>query len=68
MALARLQKEPFGKVIIDWLKASREEQRDVNEDLNGNDLYRGQGSSQTLTAILREISEAPEAIASMQDV
>lgn len=64
-ALAQLQHVSWGKTIITWFFESREEQRNLNDNLNGNDLYRGQGRSLVLSEILDEIKQAPDAVTKM---
>ena len=57
--LLELSKADFEEV-LDWIRASREDQRDTNECLNGNDMYRGAGRALNMTELLDAIEVAPE--------
>lgn len=66
MALAAFARSDFGQIIIQWFEESKEEQRDLNDNLNGNELYRGTGASKTLKEILDEIKGANPTVSDTQ--
>ena len=62
-ALARIQADSDGKLMLTWLGESLAEIRDQNDILEGVPLYRGQGSATTLKDILGGMRDAPKIVA-----
>lgn len=61
-SLRLIQSSDF-QVILDWLTNELVSQREQNDGLDGNDLYRGQGEAKRLNKILQTIDNADAVMA-----
>jgi len=55
-AVSRLQSNHDFKLVTKWFAESLEEQKDINIDLRGEEVARGQGKAEVLRDIVTEIT------------
>ena len=61
-ALVKLGGMPMFQEFLDWLGDSLDEQREANDELDGPQLYRGQGCALTLKKILKNAESADKVL------
>jgi hypothetical protein len=53
-------------ILLRWLKESRQEQQDTNDELSGDEVANGQGYSLCLRDLIKEMESAPDSMTKLR--